>query len=253
MRFVKFEKDGNVARIIFNRPEVGNAFNGEMLREIKEIAEKLASDDDLRVVILEGEGKHFCTGGDLRWMREMARSEYSENYKDALLLFDTYAAVENIPVPTIAKVKGAVRGGGLGFVSACDIAISAKSSTFSFSEVKIGMVPSVVSSFAIRKIGYRNARRLFLTAEIFDAYKAKEINLIDEVVDDESLDGKVDEIVKLILSNKPMAVRKTKELLRFYKPYFSENFRELTAHILATTRMGREALEGFEDFLKGKG
>jgi Enoyl-CoA hydratase/carnithine racemase len=87
MRFVKFEKEGEIARIIFNRPEVGNAFNGEMLKEIKEIAERLSSNENVRVVILEGEGKHFCAGGDLRWMREMAKAEYSENYKDALLLF----------------------------------------------------------------------------------------------------------------------------------------------------------------------
>jgi len=252
MRFVKFEKEKEVARIVFNRPEVGNAFNGEMLKEIKEIAERISLDEEVRVVILEGEGKHFCAGGDLRWMREMAKAEYSENYKDALLLFDTYKAVENIPVPTIAKIRGAVRGGGLGFVSVCDIAIAGKSSSFSFSEVKIGMVPSVVSSFAIRRIGYQNARRFFLTAEVFDVYKAKEIGLIDEFVEDNELEGKVQEFVNLILSNKPLAVRKTKELLKLYRPYLSENFRELTAHILASTRMGREALEGFEEFLKGK-
>ncbi len=253
MKFVKFQKEGEIARIIFNRPEVGNAFNGDMLMEIKETAERISSEESIRLVILEGEGKHFCAGGDLRWMREISKRDYLENYKDALLLFDTYTAVENIPVPTIAKVKGAVRGGGLGFVSACDIAIATRSSSFSFSEVKIGMVPAVVSSFAIRKIGYKNARRFFLTAEVFDAYKAKDINLIDEVVEDEEIDGKVEELARLILSNKPLAIRKTKELLRLYRPYFSESFRELTAHILATTRMGREALEGFEEFLKGKG
>ncbi|MEO0139318.1 MAG: enoyl-CoA hydratase-related protein [candidate division WOR-3 bacterium] len=252
MKTVKFEVKDGIGRIVLNRPEVGNAFNKDMLLELKYLAESLRDKKDLRVVVIEGEGKHFCAGGDLNWMKEMGESKYSENFEDAQTLYDTYLAIENIPVPVISKVKGAVRGGGMGILSVSDIVIAQRGATFSFSEVKLGLVPSVVSSFALRRIGFSKARRFFLTGEVFDVEKAKEIGLVDEIAGEGELDEFCDRFVKAILSNKPEAVRKTKELLRIYRPFYSECYREITSHILATTRMGEEALEGIREFLERK-
>lgn len=252
MKTVKFEVKNGIGRIILNRPEVGNAFNKEMLLELKSLAEGLKGEKDLRVVVIEGEGKHFCAGGDLNWMKELGEANYSENFEDAQTLYDTYLAIENIPVPVISKVKGAVRGGGMGILGVSDIVIAQRGATFSFSEVKLGLVPSVVSSFVLRRIGFSKARRFFLTGEVFGVEKAKEIGLVDEIAEEGELDNVVNEFIKEILSNKPGAVRKTKEFLKLYRPFYSDCYREVTSHILATTRMGEEALEGIREFLKRK-
>lgn len=252
MGTVKLKVEGEVANIILNRPEVGNAFNRDMLLELRDICENISKSENIRVVIISGEGKHFCAGGDLNWMREMGKSEYHINYEDAQLLYDTYLSLENLPVPLIAKVKGAVRGGGMGIVSVSDIVISSNKANFSFSEVKLGLVPSVVSSFALLRLSYSIAKRLFLTGEVFDAEFARRINFVDEVVEEDELDKKVEEFVNIILSNKPEAVRKTKKLMKIYRSFQESVYKDITSHILATTRMSKEALDGIEEFLQGK-
>jgi len=241
-------KDG-VGRLTLNRPHRGNAFNREMLGEILSLLREIRDDETLRVMIITGEGKHFCAGGDLNWMREMGKAPYEENYEDALMLYDTYAALEDVPVPVISLVKGAVRGGGMGIVAVSDVVIAAEGSTFSFSEVKLGIVPSVVSSFALRRIGFSAARRLFLSGEVFGPEEAMRIGLIDRVVPADDLEAAGEEMVREILRNAPKAVRRTKELLRLYRPFHSEAIRHITAHILAMTRAGEEAQEGIDAFL----
>ncbi len=253
MKSVLYEREGGIGKVILNRPEKGNAFNRRMLAELREILAHVSEDGSLRVLLITGRGKHFCAGGDLNWMREMGKAPYDENYEDALSLYDTYAALEDVPVPVISLVKGAVRGGGMGIVAVSDIAIAVRTATFSFSEVKIGLVPSVVSSFAIRRIGYARARRFFLTGEVFSSETAKEIGLVDLVVEGE--DELLEEGLKFareIEKNAPKAVRMTKRLLRLYKPHQSEGFRHITSHILAVVRAGDEAQEGMGAFLNKK-
>ncbi len=249
METIRYSVKDGVGRLVLNRPHRGNAFNRQMLNELGALLREISQDDDLRVLVITGEGKHFCAGGDLNWMRDMGKAPYEENYSDALTLYDTYRALEDVPVPVLSLVKGAVRGGGMGIVAISDIVVAAEGSTFSFSEVKIGVVPSVVSSFALRRIGFSAARRLFLTGEVFGPEMAREIGLVDEVVPAEDLEGVGEKFVREILKNAPKAVRRTKELLRLYRPFYGEPFRHITAHLLAMTRAGEEAQEGIEAFL----
>ncbi len=249
METLKYSVDGGVGRLVLNRPHRGNAFNRTMLGELRSLLSEISRDEGLRVLVITGEGKHFCAGGDLNWMKEMGNAPYEENYRDALALYDTYRALEDVPVPVISLVKGAVRGGGMGIVAVSDVVISTDSATFSFSEVKLGIVPSVVSSFALRRIGFAAARRLFLTGEVFGPELAREIGLVDVVVPKERLEEEGERFVSEILKNGPRAVRWTKELLRLYRPFYGEHFRHITAHILAMTRASEEAQEGMDAFL----
>ncbi len=249
METIRYSVSDGVGRLVLNRPHRGNAFNRQMLNELRSLLHEISRDDSLRILVITGEGKHFCAGGDLNWMRDMGSAPYEENYSDALALYDTYQALEDVPVPVLSLVKGAVRGGGMGIVAISDIVVAAEGSTFSFSEVKLGIVPSVVSSFALRRIGFAAARRLFLTGEVFGPEMAKEIGLVDEVVPKEELEEAGERFVKEVLKNAPKAVRRTKELLRLYRPFYGEHFRHITAHLLAVTRAGEEAQEGIDAFL----
>ena len=251
MKTVKLLIDGGVANIVLNRPEVGNAFNREMLEELLKVSLEINSRDDIKVAVIYGEGKHFCAGGDLNWMIKMGKSRYSENFKDAEILYKAYESLESLRIPLIAKVRGAVRGGGMGIVCISDIVIAEKNSNFAFSEVKIGLVPSVVSSFALMRLNYSVAKRLFLTAEVFGADFAKDIGLVDEVADDANdLENKSGKFIKIILSNNPEALKKTKSLMRIYRKFVSESIKNLTIHLLATTRMEEETQKLIEEFLK---
>ncbi|NPB02938.1 MAG: hypothetical protein GXO39_00790 [Thermotogae bacterium] len=249
MDSILYSFSDGVGRIVLNRPERGNAFNREMLSKLRSILKKVTEDEGLHVLVITGAGKHFCAGGDLEWMRAMGRAPYEENYRDALALYDTYEALENIPVPVISLVKGAVRGGGMGIVAASDLVIATEGSTFAFSEVRLGIVPSVVSSFALRRIGYAAARRLFLTGEVFGVDLAQHIGLVDVIVPLEELEKEGEIWVSKFLQNGPLALRRTKELLKMYRTFHDTKIRYITAHLLAITRAGDEAQEGIEAFL----
>ncbi len=198
-KFLKaFEKD-DVLYIGLNRPESKNAFDEFMIEELTKVFSNIP--DNIICVVLYGEGDSFCAGADLNWMKRMGELSYEENKKSAYLMWEMYEKIENCPAILISKVHGYVLGGGMGLISCSDIVIAEKNAKFGWTEVKLGLVPAVVSTFSIRKVNDSFARRFFLTGEIFDSYTAYRIGLVHEIIDSENLDNKVSEIIEIIKRN----------------------------------------------------
>lgn len=247
---IRMELDGKVARITFARPEVHNAFNAAMIAELAGAFDQLKAEPDVRVVVLTGEGKSFCAGADINWMREIIDYSYEQNLSESLLLAEALHKLYTLPKPTVAMVNGTAIGGGNGFLSACDIAVAAEEAQFGLSEVKIGLVPAAISPFVIRKIGESKAREYFLTGKRIPAVKAQEIGLVNQVVPREKLDGAVGELVDLLLTSGPEALANCKELI-FQVPRLSlEEVKEYTARMIANLRISEEGQEGMASFLE---
>jgi methylglutaconyl-CoA hydratase len=232
------EQDGHVLRVTLARPERRNAFDAEL---ISELTEAFADVGDARAVVLTGEGESFCAGADIEWQRSAIDLSFDENVEDAMRLYRMCEAVDRCPAPVIARVHGYALGGGSGLVACADIAIAAPDATFGFSEVKLGIIPAVISPFVLPRLG-AHARRYFLTGERFDAATAVRIGLVEEVAAD--LDDSVDRVLSELLSSGPEAVREAKELLRV-RPEGVE-----TAQIAARLRAGAEGQEGLRAFLE---
>ena len=232
------EQDGQVLRVTLARPERRNAFDAEL---ISELTEAFADVGDARAVVLAGEGESFCAGADIEWQRSAIDLSFDENVEDALRLYRMCEAVDRCPAPVIARVHGYALGGGSGLVACADIAIAAPDATFGFSEVKLGIIPAVISPFVLPRLG-AHARRYFMTGERFDAATAVRIGLVEEVAAD--LDDAVDRLLSELLSSGPAAVREAKQLLR-ERPEGVE-----TAQIAARLRAGAEGQEGLRAFLE---
>ena len=206
-------RDGPVARVVMNRPDVHNAFNARLIRELDEAFRHLDSERDVRVVVLQSHGRSFCAGADLAWMRSMASYSDAENVRDARQLAGLFARIDRCRVPVIGRIQGAAIGGGAGLVACCDIPIAQARAKFGFSEVRLGIAPAVISPFVMAKIGRGAARELFVTGSRFGAERALQIGLVNHVVDDEeALDGAVDDVIAAILEGAPGAVSACKEL-----------------------------------------
>lgn len=244
------EKDGLVARLWLNRPDVRNAFNAVMIRELRDALRALGGDEALRVVILSGRGTSFCAGADLNWMREIIRFSYDQNLAESLELAALHWELYSLPKPTIARVNGPAIGGGAGFLSACDMAVASTDAVFGLSEVKIGLVPACIAPYVVRRIGESRARQYFLTGERIDARRACEIGLVHAVAEPGNLDGKVGEWVGLLLSSGPEAVAKAKELLRKVPGMDAAEVRRFTAEMIAGLRTSPEGQEGMAAFLE---
>lgn len=242
------KQHGAVLRIRINRPDVRNAFDDETIAELTRAFRDVPG--DVRTVVLSGEGQIFCAGGDLNWMRRTADYSEEENLRDAEALAGLFLAVDECPCPVVAQVQGAAFGGGLGLVSVSDVVIAEESAKFCFSEVKLGLVPSVISQFALRKIGESAARRYFLTAEVFDASEARRIGLVHRVVPIDQLDQEVDAVVTAILSNGPQAVRSAKALIRQLRGKTVEEAVSLSTKTIAKARASEEGKEGVAAFLE---
>lgn len=242
--------EGRVGRVRLDRPEVHNAFNAVMIRELREAVRTLAGDRSVRVVVLSGRGKSFCAGADLNWMREIITFSYEQNLRESLelaeLLYELYA----LPKPTIARVNGAAIGGGAGILAACDIVVAAAEAQFGLSEVKIGLVPACIAPYVLRRTGEGRGRRYFLTGERFAAGRAAEIGLVDEVAAPEELDGRVEALVGRLLSSGPEAMACAKELLRRAPGMSFEDVRRFTAEMIAGLRISEEGQEGMAAFLE---
>jgi methylglutaconyl-CoA hydratase len=245
-----YKGGGQVARIFLNRPEVHNAFNLTMIRELVDAFRKAASDPAVRVVVLSGKGKSFCAGADLNWMREVIRYSFEQNLAESLELSELDYLIYTLPKPTIARVNGAVIGGGTGFLCACDIALASEEAKFGLSEVKIGLVPAAISPYVWRRIGESQARHYFLTGERMDAKRAREIGLVNEVATAEKLDQKVDEVAAMLLSSGPEAMARCKELLQRMPVMTFEEAKKYTAQMIAELRVSREGQEGMAAFLE---
>jgi enoyl-CoA hydratase/carnithine racemase len=236
---VRAERDGDVLRVTLARPDRRNAFDAAL---ISELAETFVDVGRARAVVLAGDGPSFCAGADVDWMRASAKLSYDENVADANAMRRMFEAIDRCPAPVVARVQGHALGGGAGLVAASDIAIASPQTAFAFSEVKLGIIPAVISPFALAKIGGGNARRYFVTGERFDAATALRIGLISEVADD--LDGTVERIVRELLSAGPQAARWAKRLVR-ERPDAPE-----TARWIAERRTSDEGQEGLAAFLE---
>jgi methylglutaconyl-CoA hydratase len=236
---LRIERDDSVLRIAMARPERRNAFDASL---IEELAAAFADVGDARAVLLTGDGSSFSAGADVEWMRSSVDLSFEENVADALRLRAMLDAIDGCPAPVVARVQGHALGGGAGLVACCDIVVAEPSTQFAFSEVKLGIVPAVISPFALAKIGTSAARRWFVTGERFTANVALRIGLIHEVTDD--LDAAVGNILAELLSAGPDATRAAKQLAR--APQSAED----TAHRIATHRTSPEGQEGLHAFLE---
>lgn len=246
---ITYDKSQHIARVSFCRPEIHNAFNSTVIAEMSEVFRHINTDDTIRVVLLSGEGKSFCAGADLNWMKSVIDQTYEQNLTESNALADLFYQMYTCPRPIVGRINGAAIGGGTGFVAVCDIAIAAKSAKFSFSEVKIGVVPACIGPYVIRKIGEGKARELFITGERMRATRALEVGLVNKVVDDDRLDDEVDNLIDSILSSGPNAIAMAKQLVSSVPMMTPEQFKPYTAEMIAKLRISDEGQEGMNAFL----
>jgi methylglutaconyl-CoA hydratase len=239
MSAVRIERHGTVLRVTMAKPERRNAFDAAL---IAELTDAFADVGDVRMVVLAGEGASFSAGADVEWMRSSADLSYEENVADALRLRAMLDAIDSCPAPVVARVQGHALGGGCGLVACCDIAVAEPGAQFAFSEVKLGIVPAVISPFALAKIGSGSARHLFVTGERFSADVALRIGLVHEVAED--LDAAVERVTGELLSGGPNAARAAKALART-PVSAAESAEQIAAH--RTSAEGQEGLRAFLD------
>lgn len=239
-----------VATLWLNRPDKNNAFNALMIAELSQALAQVRDDSGLRLLLVRGRGGHFSAGADLTWMKDSAALGFDENLADARRLGDLMQALHTLPVPTLAVVQGAAFGGAVGLASACDMAIAADSAVFSLSEVRLGLAPAVISPYVVQALGARAARRYTLTAERFDADRARQLGLLAEVYPAEGLSAAVTQWTELLLNNGPVAQRATKSLLLDVGDgEVTDSLRRKTEHVIAQLRSGGEGQEGIRAFL----
>ena len=243
------EHDDGVLTVTLNRPEVHNAFNDELIGEAIDLFSSIDT-DATRVVVLKGTGRNFCAGADLNWMSRMVSYTREENIRDSSLLAKMYALINECPLPVVGRIHGAAIGGGVGLVAVCDVAIALASSQFGLSEVKLGILPAVISPYVIAKIGATHARALFLTGERFDAGRALHIGLVHRVEESEAeLDAAVYETVTQLKTSGPEAVRECKKLIAHVASHDLIDAIPYTIDAIATRRVSEEGQEGMKAFL----
>ena len=238
MSALRIARDDCILHVTLARPERRNAFDAELIREL---TEAFAEVGDARAVVLAGEGESFCAGADIEWQRSAIELSYEENVEDALRLYRMLETIDACRAPVVARIQGYCLGGGSGLAACVDIALAAEDATFGFSEVKLGIMPAVISPFVLPRIGSGPARRYFLTGERFDAATALRIGLVHEVAAD--LDGSLERVMGELLSSGPEAVRAAKQLIR-ERPGGEE-----AAHLAARLRAGEEGQAGLRAFL----
>jgi methylglutaconyl-CoA hydratase len=242
--------ENEVATVTLARPDSHNALNAALIEELTRCFDEISDDDGVRVVVLAGEGRSFCAGADIGYMREMAGFSYEENFEDARRLAMMYWTIDECPKPLVARVQGAAMGGGAGLVAAADVAVADAEARFAFSEVRLGIAPASISPFVVRKIGASHARSLFVTGERFDAERASVIGLIHKVVSGEGLDSAVEEKVGELLQGGPVAQATIKALLRRLETTEPMEAPGLTARVISELRTGEEGQEGLAAFLE---
>ena len=241
---------GAVARLRLDRPQLHNAFDAALVAALTDALERLAGDERVRVVVLEGSGASFSAGADLNWMRGMVAAGEAGNREDALALARLMRVLDELPKPTIARVHGAAFGGGVGLVACCDIAIGAEGAKFGLTESRLWLLPAVISPYVIAAIGARHARRYFAAAEVFDAMQAQRIGLLHEVVAADALDAAVDRQVALLLKAGPVASAQAKALVRDVAWARDRNAIDAAnADLIARLRVSEEGQEGLSAFL----
>ena len=247
---LQITRDGAVARVFLNRPDVRNAFNDSVIAELNAAFTGFAADATLRAVVLGGHGKAFCAGADLSWMRAMADYTWEQNRADARGLADMLYAIWSCPVPVIGRVHGDCYAGGVGLAAVCDILVAAEGVNFCLSEARLGLLPATIGPYVVKALGEQASRRYFTTAERFDAARAFALGFVHEVVPADALDAKVDELVAALVANGPAAVRACKKLVQDVadRP-IDDALRDETARRIADIRASAEGKEGVQAFL----
>jgi methylglutaconyl-CoA hydratase len=250
MKHLQLHHERGVETVTLNRPEVRNAFNDEVIAELTAVFLELARRDEVRCIVLAGNGPAFCAGADLNWMKRMATYTREENIEDASKLARMLEVLFHCPKPTIAKVQGDVYAGGTGLVAACDIAVSVDTAQYCLSEVKLGLIPATISPYVIRAMGTRASHRYFLTAERFGAAEAQRIGFVHEVVKAEDLAAKTAEIAQALVNAGPQAVKACKKLLHDVAGQdISAGLVRRTVEGIADIRASDEGREGIQSFL----
>lgn len=247
---LRVRRDGAIARVTLDRPEVRNAFNDTVIAELTATFEALGTDPSLRAIVLAAEGKAFCAGADLNWMKAMSGYGWAENHADAGRLAHMLWTLYSCPVPVIARVQGDVYAGGVGLVAACDIVVAVDSAGFCLSEAKLGLLPATIGPYVVRALGEQASRRYFVTAERFSAAEAHRLGLVHALATADTLDEQVDALTAALLANGPMAVRACKRLVQdvAHAP-ITAALRDDTARRIADIRASDEGREGVRSFL----
>ena len=240
------EKEQGVKEVWMNRPELHNAFNAELIEEMISLFESFK---DERLIILSGHGSSFCAGADLNWMKAMKDYSREENFKDAKRLARMFAAINECDVPIIGRINGHALGGGVGLVSVCDYVVAVEDALMGFTEVRLGLIPAVISPYCISKVGESNARAWMLSGERFNAVEAKRMGLVHEtVVLATDLDAKIEEVKKKFLAAGPIAAKEAKKLIRGVMKNL-KNSEDFTCNMITERRVSAEGQEGMRALL----
>jgi methylglutaconyl-CoA hydratase len=247
---IEIQREKDVVTVYLNRPEVHNAMNEKLMKELTNSFKELENDDKTRVIILTGKGKSFCAGADLNWMKSMVNYSKEDNIKDSKLLLSLYESIYNCQKPVIGRINGHAFGGGLGLFAVCDIAIAVPDCKFAFSEVKLGIIPAVISTYIARRVNISNMRRLFITGERFSSEYAKHIGLIDFVSSEKEIDEKIKFYIKLLRSSGPNAINEVKKLIDYYEKMDITKYQKHTVEKISELRISDEGQEGINAFLE---
>jgi len=247
---VLIERNGPLATVILNRPEVHNAFNAQLIAELHTACTALRSETGLRAVVLRGAGASFCAGADLHWMRESLDYTHAENLADAARLDAMFEALNELPVAVIGRVHGAALGGGVGLAACCDVVVAAEEASFGFTEARLGLLPAVIARYVMPKIGPGHARALFVTARRFSAQQALALGLAHEVTPAAELDAAVERVIEAVLACGPRAVASSKALVSAVATLPPAEAREYVIGAIAAARTGAEGQEGLRAFLE---
>lgn len=244
------EIKGQVAYLWLNRPEISNAFNDQLIHDMTNHLKQIDANDNIRVVVLGGKGKHFCAGADMHWMRSMASYSEEENQADARKLANLLSTLNDLSKPVIGRCQGAAFGGGVGLLACCDMVVASDAALFCLSEVRLGLTPATISPYVIEAIGARQSRRYFLTAERFNALQAKDMGLASEVTSEDRVDEQIDFLIKQLLAGGPNAQSDAKALIQTVA--FENDIERRTAYtvdLIARQRVSSEGQNGLSSFL----
>ena len=245
-----YTKKDDVVTVTLNRPDVHNAMNDVLMNELTRCFKQLTTDESVAAVILTGNGKSFCAGADLSWMKRMVNYSKAENKKDSHLLLDMYETIYSCPKPVIGRINGHAFGGGIGLLAVCDITVTVPEVQFAFSEVKLGIIPAVISTFVAPRMTLADMRRLFITGERFDSVMANKIGLIDLIAPPEKLDDIVNSCVEQVRSSGPYAIKEVKHLINNFIEMDIKKFKEFTVEKISELRVSKEGQEGINAFLE---
>jgi methylglutaconyl-CoA hydratase len=251
MQVLEVRQEGRIAHVTLNRPEVRNAFNAELIAALTHAFEALSADTYLRAIVLGANGKAFCAGADLNWMRSMAGFTWDENYADAQKLAQMLWTLDQCPVPLIGRIQGDCYAGGMGLAAVCDVVVASENVTFCLSEARLGLLPATISPYVLRAMGQQAARRFMVTAERFSATQAQAMGLVHELCSADELDARVELFVQTIVANGPQAARACKQLVRDVAGQaITQTLRDETARRIADIRVSAEGKEGLASFLQ---